>query len=280
MPRAVVHAVCDMSEAEQSIGKKPRHGTGPGWATIGWSEASHVDYAVAYHTAADRLVDAVMDERVSADTVVYPILYCYRHALELALKDANLRVEAAIRSRVASGALATGTELSPVQVETEVRGHFISDLTFRLRRRLSDLVELEVMPEPVLAVGTALGAFDADAQRLRYPELTKSRGQSFKPGADFRSINLVQLRGIMGWVMRFLVEELPRHLASDLDLREYLARGVRDAVRQQSLDDPDFEWDTSDSSLRPPLAAMRPWEADTDDFEEQQTFVLGPEDEF
>jgi hypothetical protein len=252
---------------------KPRHGTGPGWAGIGWSEPTFAEYATAYQRAADCLVDAVVAGQQSADTLVYPILYSYRHALELALKDANLKTESAIRSRIEMGRLAGEIALSPGEIEKELVGHGIGDLTFRLRRRLSDLVELEILPLHIMAIGAALHAFDQDAQRLRYPSRNKNRGPSFRAREDFRSINLPQFRIVMRFAIQFLLVELPRHLVSDLDLRAALSRDRDERFAQSEREEVANDWDSGLSGLDRPVGSLRPWDADADDEEETRLFA-------
>lgn len=44
-------------------------------------------YALGYKEAADLLVEHVVNHRASQDTLVYPILFSYRHYIELVIKD-------------------------------------------------------------------------------------------------------------------------------------------------------------------------------------------------
>lgn len=44
-------------------------------------------FATAYKTAADTLVGCVLEQGADADTLVYPIVFLYRHYLELRLKE-------------------------------------------------------------------------------------------------------------------------------------------------------------------------------------------------
>jgi hypothetical protein len=66
-------------------------GTGP-WSAEGilgtftWPDGFYY-YAVAYREAADELVQTVIDQRISPDSAIYPILYLYRHYVELILKQ-------------------------------------------------------------------------------------------------------------------------------------------------------------------------------------------------
>ena len=64
--------------------------------TEGWVPTTFGDYAITYFVAASCLVDEVLEGRASAAVLIPPIGYAYRHALELALKDANAWTESAI----------------------------------------------------------------------------------------------------------------------------------------------------------------------------------------
>ena len=44
-------------------------------------------YAFAYQKGGDELVEVAKRTPRTADTLIYPILYCYRHYLELRLKS-------------------------------------------------------------------------------------------------------------------------------------------------------------------------------------------------
>lgn len=55
-------------------------------ALVGGPTSRAFPYAIGFKEAADRLVDAVLASRMQ-DLTLFPILYLYRHAIELALKD-------------------------------------------------------------------------------------------------------------------------------------------------------------------------------------------------
>ncbi|PAU65585.1 hypothetical protein BZL41_06040 [Pseudomonas sp. PIC25] len=53
---------------------------------LNWSHFRFDLYAFAYKDAADGLVDAMANRKVPLNTGIYPLLFLYRHALELQLK--------------------------------------------------------------------------------------------------------------------------------------------------------------------------------------------------
>lgn len=65
-------------------------GEGADWwhnACISPFERDHYGRATGFHMGADALVQRVVDKRADQDWLVFPIVFCYRHYLELLLKD-------------------------------------------------------------------------------------------------------------------------------------------------------------------------------------------------
>jgi hypothetical protein len=60
-------------------------------ACVGWSRDQWMGYAEGYKLAADLLVQHVVDTRSKQDFLVYPIVFLYRQALEVALKHLLLQ---------------------------------------------------------------------------------------------------------------------------------------------------------------------------------------------
>lgn len=60
-----------------------------GWnnACVNFAPNAWLAYALGYKEAADRLVAQLEDERRKQDLLAYPIVFLYRHYLELAIKD-------------------------------------------------------------------------------------------------------------------------------------------------------------------------------------------------
>ena len=56
-------------------------------ALIGFTNTPTELYILGYQMAAERLVEAIRDEREPPDVLIYPIVYLYRHYLELRIKE-------------------------------------------------------------------------------------------------------------------------------------------------------------------------------------------------
>ena len=137
------------------------------------------DYADAYRSAARYLV-AASQSKVELNAPLFdahlalPTVYLYRHALELALKDAIIWSEIMISEN-------STMELrrSIDEVRGELQGHRLRPLYDRLidRYSLVDSTGESVKPlglreaiEPAVAAAETL---DADGQRLRYPYISR-----------------------------------------------------------------------------------------------------------
>src|SRR5579863_1833172 len=60
-------------------------------ACVGWAPDQWMGYAEGYKLGADLLVQNVMETRSHRDFLVYPIVFLYRQALEIALKHLIIR---------------------------------------------------------------------------------------------------------------------------------------------------------------------------------------------
>jgi hypothetical protein len=200
-----------------------RESNGPSYARVGSRDATFGTYARSYWAAAESLVDAALDGRGDADTLVYPILYMYRHATELALKDGNAWLEVAINARVLLRAAEHSEHREFRALLEEVRVHDLESLVARLERRLPLLLpvgnRLEAAPnlEPGLrSTVIALDNFDRDGQRCRYPFLSGGRGASFDGDREGgATIDLERIRDTVGPILEFLLDDLGSRLTAD-----------------------------------------------------------------
>lgn len=74
----------DFSSDERLFG--PGHGNWWDTAVTAGTTSDVVPYAIGFREAGDILVERCL-ETLMQDFVAFPVLYCYRHALELAMKD-------------------------------------------------------------------------------------------------------------------------------------------------------------------------------------------------
>jgi hypothetical protein len=151
-------------------------------------------YALGYRTAGDALVERIANTRADQDSLVYPIVFCYRQYLELLLK-ADLR-----EGRACFG-LAT-----PSSRNDPLNDHELMPLWQELRPLL-DRRWPDGGPEPDY-VEDALRQFDTVDRRsfaFRYP--TDKRGRQSLP-ADMLRLNLRNLAEVVGRIGTFLEAQL------------------------------------------------------------------------
>jgi hypothetical protein len=129
------------------------------WGAIvgGWSANNHL-LARAYKAAGDWLVERGMRDDELYE-VAAPILFMYRHAMELYLK-------VAVRSNSADGSPRRGHNLLIAELEDVVRSRFREELPPGMRRFLNEIARS-----------------DPDSQRFRYEDGHRSGAEEW---ADIR----------------------------------------------------------------------------------------------
>jgi hypothetical protein len=146
------------------------------------------EYATAYKDAADALVEGVLSHRLVADSTVYPVLYLYRHYVELILKGINH----------------IGEQLHKTPNQS-LEGHRIDDLWQTVRPQLE-----QAFPEAAKAVTDAVekcirewAEIDGSGEAFRYAGKRQSQGggQTLTRG---RQVNLAHLREVMNGLSMFL----------------------------------------------------------------------------
>ena len=140
-------------------------------------------YAAGYKQAADLLVKYVLEKHIDQDTLVYPIVFLYRHYIELQLKEII--------------SLGKGLDLD-IKVEKD---HELKSLWLESRQIIA-----EVWPEDsnndIKAVQEIIHQFsacDPGSTAFRYPTTKKG-----KPSlTDLEQINLRNLGDIMAGIGSF-----------------------------------------------------------------------------
>lgn len=154
-------------------------------ACVNFAPPSFFLHARGYWTAADRLVQSVIEDRRDQDFLVHPIFFLYRQAVELDLK-----------SVVSLGRQVLDRTGAPL--------HKTHDLT-RLWAEASELLN-EIEPKGKDDVGAAgelilqLANIDPDGQRFRYP-LHTSGAPSLDPALTV--INVRHASELMAGVQSF-----------------------------------------------------------------------------
>jgi hypothetical protein len=138
-----------------------------------------------YKEAADALVDVTASEKHRANVLVYPILFCYRHYIELALKYVLLMY----------GGLGG--------VEPNTKDHDLEDLWRDVRRVIETTSSGEEDPdlEAVEAVIAEFAKIDRGSFTFRYP--TDKKGQLLEIAVE--RVDLERLRDTMNGVTNFFM---------------------------------------------------------------------------
>jgi hypothetical protein len=225
-------------------------------AVLGWYKPHFGDYAEFYRRAAGCLVDDAIAGRGLQDQLAYPIVYLYRHALELALKDANLWADASIRGRIRLGIVDPRDDKTWKEAMREMQVHGLTPLVDRLALRLALMDGAEPVGESERATIAAVDAFDRDGQRFRYPFLTKGRGSAWRPESDGQI--LVDLRVIkdeIDPVVGLLVDGYGGWLSADT---ESAVAALGEELAWANADQADQDW--QDLATIEAEAVRRAWD--------------------
>lgn len=164
-------------------------GRGEGWcntADLTWTHFPGHLYAIGYKDAADGLKFAISNRLTSLDSAIYPLVFLYRHGLELQLK-----LLLPIAGRVAQ-----------VKVTSDLHRHELMPMWRELRRLLividpamdeKDLIAMESFIEELHEVDPSSFAF-------RYS--TNKKGEVTLPG--LQHINIEHLSEVLDSVFMML----------------------------------------------------------------------------
>ncbi len=154
-------------------------------AMLNWSHFRADLYAFAYKDAADGLVEAIANRKVPLDSGIYPLLFLYRHSLELLFK----LMLAMVRDL-------TGKEAKNYDK------HSLKPLWSELRHQLKEL-GLEHSDANAIAVHQfilQLDEVDPDSMAFRYA--TTRAGKDHLQ--DITHINIIHLRDVLNSVFVWL----------------------------------------------------------------------------
>jgi hypothetical protein len=146
--------------------------------TMGWS--ADVLYADGYRDAARVLVQRVTDTDWQKNTLVFPIVYLYRHHIELVLKALTV-----------NGSYLIDKQLNEVEVKTlgKHRLDLLWDNFKPILREVSSMANYPIRPEDIAGIDSyvrQLTTVDPDSQCFRYP--TTKTGEPSLP--DLMHISL------------------------------------------------------------------------------------------
>lgn len=192
---------------------------GPDWwnnAIADYRPGDWWPYVNGYLRAADHLVDKIDAGASGVDSLVYPIMFLYRHYLELAMKE-NIRAAEWILDR-------------PSEL---IQGHNLMRWADRLKAALNAIskeFEEDAPKFPDLdRVVKAFHQLDPGSTVARYPLTNDMKPQNLPPRVNLRilrdrvaeaSAELVGIRSVLG-----TVEEMKRD--AENEMREELDRELR-----------------------------------------------------
>ncbi len=150
-------------------------------------------YASGFRLAGFRLADHVCANGSEQDTLIYPIVYLYRHHVELVLKDI-IRTAAWLLDR----------ELSN-EAEKALNGHGLSTLWNIAKPMLQPVCEsADNPPFPVADIEginsyiAQLDKHDPDGQRFRYATIRKAKpGSNHSLAPELKHVNIRQFAEAM-----------------------------------------------------------------------------------
>ncbi|HJP89154.1 MAG TPA: hypothetical protein VJ850_08985 [Candidatus Limnocylindrales bacterium] len=211
-------------------GKKTPFGPGRSSrpAIVAWMPVDYGFYAQSYRYVGEGMIDKAHEEQLE-DFYVYAIGYIYRHALELALKHVNYVVERSLAARANVGLLDPADRLTQAQVDEQMAdlpSHRLLPLLNRLEKRYQLIKGAEPLDPEVRAVIEAVGQFDPDGQKFRFPYLRKG-APSFTPPKKGQSfVDLEGIRDTIDPVIGYLIDGMDGWLSGDIDGLEAMREDV------------------------------------------------------
>ncbi len=161
----------------------------PKYGKPAWHESQWELYIAGYKAAGDRLIGTLRKYRVpTANGMVYPILYLYRHYFELRLKEI-IESGNMVRSKTK-------------RVECERFGHNL-DRAWQECQKIFEETGLQVGPAQLMEAGEFIIWLSDTSEDLRYP-IRKPSKNPRRNVWDRRDINLAKLRKYMQRVSSLL----------------------------------------------------------------------------
>jgi len=188
-------------------------------AVIGFVETLST-YAYAYLEAADALVENAIASH-KQDLFFFPILYNYRHAAEIILKDLILETEKLIELEVRIGKLDANLarEREDVMRNLFKNGHILKALLDEFKARFSKVSD-ESIPDDITEAIEKLHGVDPNGEHFRYP-FSRSYEYYFPVQTHF---DLISIRESVSRKLFYLLFGCGDWLAHEIDLcREHIA---------------------------------------------------------
>ncbi len=168
--------------------KKSLFSTGKDWWNLARIDITDLDegltiYTDAYKNAADILVDYTKEDKTSINFLVFPIIFLYRHYIELALKELIYTASKYLDD-----------------TQHSFNSHNLLNLWKTTKKLISELVKIiddfDIPEDEIIAVENQIKQFDSldkCSMTFRYP--VDKNGNVFKNLSDY--INIENVRQIM-----------------------------------------------------------------------------------
>ncbi|WP_256657815.1 MULTISPECIES: hypothetical protein [unclassified Pseudomonas] len=154
-------------------------------AMLNWSHFRADLYAFAYKDAADGLMEAMANRKVPLDSGIYPLLFLYRHALELQLKLM----------------LTTARNLAGLEARNYEK-HSLMPMWSELRKLLKELGPNQPETEVSAVHGFIRQLNDVDPDSMAFRYATTRYGKEHL--SDITHINIRHLRDVLDSIFLWL----------------------------------------------------------------------------
>lgn len=170
-------------------------------ACLNWSHSEWELYTIGYKEAADNLSRNIMQSGTDQDTLIYPIVFLYRHYLELVLKSIIMRIQL----------------LNDEKLKIPSH-HKLEPLWSDCKKAIKNILKREDIKYDIKPVNDAIIQFsgiDNKSMTFRYP--VSKELESLIP-SDLKYINIRNLFEIMQKISNFF-EIISIALGNDLEFK-------------------------------------------------------------
>ena len=195
----------------------------PSVAILGYMEDDST-LAMGFASAADLIVDD-WERGARDDSMAVPMMYLYRHAMELALKQSVRDVATRLRAAKDADPNIVSEKVDQRLASREL-GHSLAALAGELQRLLARL-NIQTLPDEVMATLDALHKSDATGEAFRY-SLHRESGGFAQTRPEQLRVDIVALRARLRESFGIIVYGLSGVLEAHDDYRAELLSYAED----------------------------------------------------
>ena|GEM_PF-2133280 len=163
-------------------------------AIVSESDVTKYAYSFGYKKAGDILAEKVLNDRFMIDALFLPICYCYRHFIEVSLKESIIEVTLLINGGRYGSLEGIECDLETLKKLLEGKnGHNLKWLWEELEKRMDAAIEPrdKEWDEKIKGYILAFHQLDEKSQAFRYP-LDKKTGEMHFKGERHYDIEHIQ----------------------------------------------------------------------------------------